>query len=70
MRSNAWNGKAPSLFWGIIKGIFFLITNVLFFSPRREVVIEFEEQTEKLKTASKGSLEDFNQTLELFYNEK
>lgn len=34
------------------------------------MTIEFEEQTDQLKLASKGSLEEFNQTLEAFYNKK
>ena len=39
-----------------------------FFFPRRKVVIEIEDQTILLKKQCKKSLEEFNQTLEDFYN--
>jgi hypothetical protein len=41
---------------------------LFFFVPRRNVTIEVLDQTTLLKKQSKKSLEDFNQTLEDFYN--
>lgn len=70
MRSNAWTGNVISLLGALCKGIRFVLANFIFFIPKRKVVIEFQEQTEKLRSASKESLEHFNQILEDFYNEK
>ena len=47
-----------------------MLANFFFFMPKRKVTIEFQEQTKVLKSASKSSLELFNQTLEKFYNQK
>jgi hypothetical protein len=46
------------------------VANLFFFVPKRNVEIEMLDQTELLKKQSKKSLEDFNQSLEDFYNEK
>ena len=70
MWSNAWNGKSPSMVLGILQGLWFMLANFFFFMPKRKVTIEFQEQTKVLKSASKSSLELFNQTLEKFYNQK
>ena len=66
--SNAWNGGVPAFFWNLLRTIWYLIANLFFFVPKRKVVIEVEEQTKKLKSASKKWLEYFNATLEDFYN--
>lgn len=70
IRSNARNGNAPELGKGILKGIRYILANFFFFMPKREVEIEFVDKTEEIKLASKESLEEFNQTLESFYNGK
>jgi hypothetical protein len=51
-----------------LRAIWYFITNLFFFVPRRKVVIEIEDQTTLLKKQCKKSLEEFNQTLEDFYN--
>ena len=68
--SNAWNWKAPSFFWNILRTIWYFVANLFFFVPKRNVEIGMLDQTELLKKQSKKSLEDFNQSLEDFYNEK
>ncbi len=70
MRSNARTGQSPDLPRGILKGLRYLLANLFFFLPKRKVELEFSDQTDTLKLASQGSLEEFNQALEAFYNAK
>lgn len=67
--SRARNGQSPSFLWTSIKSIWYLLANGFFFMPKREVIIEFTEQTKSFKTLAQGQLKDFNQALEAFYNE-
>jgi len=53
-----------------LRTIWYLVANFFFFVPKRNVSIEILDQTTLLKKQCKKSLEDFNQTLEDFYNEK
>ncbi len=66
--SNAWSWDVPAFAWNILRAIWYFIANLFFFVPRRKVVIEIEDQTTLLKKQCKKSLEEFNQTLEDFYN--
>ena len=66
--SNAWNWKTPAFAWNLLRTIWYLIANLFFFVPRRNVTIEVLDQTTLLKKQSRKSLEDFNKTLEDFYN--
>lgn len=68
--SNARNGESPDFILGMLKAIWYFVSNLFFFAPKRKVSIEFEDLTEELKDKSKASLEDFNQHLENFYNAK
>ena len=68
--SNAWNWKTPAFAWNLLRTIWFLVANLFFFVPKRKVSIEILDQTTLLKKQCKKSLEDFNQSLEDFYNEK
>ena len=70
MRSNARTGQSPDLLRGILKGLRYLLANLFFFLPKRKVELEFSDQTDAFKSASQGSLEEFNQALEVFYNVK
>ena len=47
--SNAWNWKAPSFFWNILRTIWYFVANLFFFVPKRNVEIEMLDQTELLK---------------------
>ena len=38
--SLAYHGRYPALFWELLKGAFFLILNLIFLMPRRNIVIE------------------------------
>jgi acyl carrier protein len=68
MWSRAWIGKAPDFVKTALKAIWFLVANLFFFMPRREVTIEFRDITsEALKNVSKGKT-GFNTFLETFYN--
>jgi len=66
--SNAWSWNVPAFAWNILRAIWYFIANLFFFVPRRKVVIEIEDKTTLLKKQCKKSLEEFNQTLEDFYN--
>ncbi|MFZ4549920.1 MAG: lysophospholipid acyltransferase family protein, partial [Bacteroidales bacterium] len=43
MFSKAKSGKSPNFFAQLLKGIFFVLANLLFFVPKRTVCIEFED---------------------------
>ncbi len=66
--SRAWNGKNVKIVPTFFKSFFYLIANLVFFLPKRKVVIEFLDITEEAKKQSKKSLDDFNKFLESFYN--
>ncbi len=68
MWSKAKTGKSPNFFLQLLKGIFYVLANLLFFLPKRTVSIEFEDltsiATEKVILGQKS----FNSFLEDFYN--
>lgn len=66
--SKAWTGKSPPFFQTLLWGIFFVLANLIFFVPRREVSIVFEDITAGAKKSAKEDLLAFNQFLESFYN--
>lgn len=66
--SNAWDWKAPSFFWNVLRAVWYFIANLFFFTPRRKVVVDVVDQTSSLKKECKKWLEAFNQWLEDFYN--
>jgi long-chain-fatty-acid--[acyl-carrier-protein] ligase len=70
MWSKAKTGKSPSFFKAFIKGIIIVISNFMFFVPKREVLIEFTDITLKAKEISKDGKVVFNNFLEEFYNVK
>ena len=69
MWSRAWYGKSPDFFLTVLKAIFFIIANLLFFLPRRKVTIEFFNITEEAKTKANQSKYAFNSFLEELYNQ-
>ncbi len=60
------SGKAPRLMRCIARGILAVLANLLFFTPRRTVTMEFAEPADLPRDADKTRL---NRYLEAFYNE-
>jgi len=68
MFSKAKTGKSPDFFTQILKGAFFVLANLLFFVPKRNVTIEFEDLTSLAKEKVIHGQKPFNSFLEDFYN--
>ena len=68
--SRAWTWKSPSLTLFVLKGLRFVLWNLFFFIPKRNVDIEIEDSTALLHKVEKKWIDAFNQELEKFYNEK
>lgn len=68
--SRAWNWKSPSLALFFLKWLRFIIWNLFFFVPKRNVEIEIKDSTELLHKAEKKWIDTFNQELEKIYNAK
>lgn len=68
MWSKAWTGKTPHFLWTYIKGIFYVLANFLFFVPRREVTVYFEDITAEAVRYAEEGRQPFNRYLESFYN--
>lgn len=67
MFSRAFTGTAPLVAPNVIKGFKYILSNFIFFTPRREVIVEFVDVTEKIPR-SVSKLE-FNRWLEQWYNQ-
>ncbi|MEA3318102.1 MAG: lysophospholipid acyltransferase family protein [Bacteroidota bacterium] len=68
MWSKAWDGTRPIFLKTFLKGIFYFFANLMFFIPKREVTIEFENITEEAKPYIKKGRREFNAYLDNFYN--
>ncbi len=68
MWSKAKTGKTPGLFVHLLKGMFFILANLLFFVPKRMVTIEFEDLSVQAREMASGGQKAFNTFLEEFYN--
>jgi hypothetical protein len=68
MWSKAKTGKSPNFFVQLLKGIFYVLANLLFFMPKRSVSIEFEDLTSIAKEKVILGQKPFNSFLEDFYN--
>jgi len=66
MFSRALEGTVPALFPTLIRGIKITLKNLLFFTPRREVIIEFEPAGEDFPFGK--DRRELNQYLERWYN--
>lgn len=64
--SQALTGKNPSIFRTILRGMLIVLQNLIFFTPRRKIIIEFEP-AEKDFPWKAGRME-FNKYLEQWYN--
>ena len=69
MWSNARTGSRPHFIFGIFKTLRYFLANLLFFVPKRKILIEIIDQTSELKKLSQGDLASFNHYLENFYNQ-
>ncbi|WP_018336130.1 lysophospholipid acyltransferase family protein [Butyricimonas synergistica] len=68
MWSRAKTGKSPDFLWTYLKGIFYVLANLIFFVPRRDVTITFEDITEEAIRYTAEGRQPFNRFLESFYN--
>lgn len=68
MWSRAKTGKSPNFLWAYLKGIFYVLANLIFFVPRRDVTITFEDITEEAVRYAAEGRQPFNRFLESFYN--
>jgi long-chain-fatty-acid--[acyl-carrier-protein] ligase len=68
MWSKAKTGKSPHFFIQLMKGIFFILANLIFFLPRRKVTIEIEELSSRARDKAEVGRKELNLFLEEFYN--
>jgi len=68
MWSKARTGKSPDFFVQLLKGILYLLANLLFFLPKRTVNVEFEDITSIAREKAILGQKPFNSFLEDFYN--
>lgn len=68
MWSRAWIGKSPNFVTTLVKAIVYTLSNLIFFTPKRTVTIEFMDITDQAIQNAKISKNKFNDTLEQFYN--
>lgn len=64
--SKAWTWTTPNFFMTLIKWVTVILGNLILFVPKRQVNIEIQNYTDKLENID--NLNDFNQTLEDYYN--
>ena len=68
MFSKAKTGKSPDFLVQLLKGFFYILANLLFLMPKRNVSIEFEDLTSIAKEKAVPGQAPFNSFLEEFYN--
>jgi acyl-CoA synthetase (AMP-forming)/AMP-acid ligase II/acyl carrier protein len=68
MWGKAYTGDSPILSDILMRSIGYIFANFIFFSPRREVTIEFVDMTEDLIQWHSLWIDVFNQKLQDFYN--
>jgi len=68
MWSKAWDNGKTWFFSLLLKGIFIVFANLIFFVPKRKVSIELEDITDQINLYKNMSLWEFNKYLENFYN--
>ena len=66
--SMAWDNWNTWFFWIYRKCVWYVISNLIFFVPKRDVNIEIEDITDQINTYKNMSLNEFNWYLENFYN--
>lgn len=68
MWSRSKTGKTPDFFVQLLKALFYVLANLIFFVPKRTVSIEFEDLTAIAKEKVLLGQKPFNLFLEDFYN--
>ncbi|MBR8537723.1 AMP-binding protein [Carboxylicivirga sediminis] len=68
--SKAWMGQSPSFFPTLFKSVGLVLSNLLFFMPRRTINIEFVNITAESRAKSREGKAEFNRYLESIYNIK
>ncbi|NOQ73380.1 MAG: hypothetical protein GQ574_15345 [Crocinitomix sp.] len=66
--SKAWKGQQPPFLQRFLRGIGYFFANLIFLSPKRNVVLEIVDITDEAKEQSKNDRRTFNIYLEEFYN--
>lgn len=69
MWSRAWMGKTPSFIGTMLKAIFYILANGIFFLPRRNVSITLIDITDKVIAQANLGKSQFNNFLEDIYNQ-
>jgi long-chain-fatty-acid--[acyl-carrier-protein] ligase len=70
MWSRAWIGKSPNLVTTLLKSLWIVLANLIFFVPRRKVSIEFIDVTDEARKKASVDRHVFNYFLESIYNAK
>jgi 1-acyl-sn-glycerol-3-phosphate acyltransferase len=70
MFSKAKTGKSPDFFIQLLRGFLFTLANLLFFVPKRKVLVEFEDLTHIAREQATLGQKPFNLFLEEFYNNR
>jgi long-chain-fatty-acid--[acyl-carrier-protein] ligase len=68
MWSKACTGKSPDFLTQLAKGFFYTLANLIFFLPKRTVILEFEDLTSTARNEAQLGKKSFNAFLEDFYN--
>lgn len=68
MWSRAWAGRSPDFFSTFLIGVFYIFANMIFFVPKRKVIVEIADITEEAKIKANENRLAFNNFLEEFYN--
>ena len=66
--SMAWDNGKTSFWKAYLKSIWYVLANLIFFVPKREVNISIEDITPEIQKKKTESLNDFNVYLENFFN--
>lgn len=64
----AYTWESPKLMKVLLKSLWYIISNGIFFLPKRDITIEYSDMTEKLRNWQKEWLDVFNQNLQDYYN--
>lgn len=68
MFSKSWDNWKTWIFSLMLKWLFFIFANFVFFLPKREVNIELVDITDDINKWKKENIDSFNKNLEHFYN--
>lgn len=69
MWGKSYTGNSPALTGVVLRSIWYIIANFIFFIPKRDISIECVDMTDMLKSWQSEWLDIFNQKLQDYYNE-